>query len=447
MAQPTPTSINCPSCGQPFRAIIEQTLDVGRDPTAKERLLAGRVNLVACPHCGYQGVLSTTLVYHDPAKELLVTYAPMDLGMVQSDQERAIGDLVNRVISDLPGDQRKAYLLQPQTVLTLQGLVDKVLEADGITPDMIEAQRRRLELVEAFAQVEADQVEGLIQDNMELFDLEFFALLAAAAEAATMEGDSRRSLRLLNVRSQLMERTEVGHELQAQEQAIAEAMEELRALGERVTRDQFVDLLIRSADDPVKVEVIALAARPLIDYTTFQMITERISQSTDEEQERLSALRDQLLNISAALERQERAVAQRATDTLRTLMQASDVSAAVQAHIDLLDEAFLRVLQINLDAARQAGDVQTSGRLREIRDAVLQVMQQSAPPEIRLINDLLMIEDEWQAVETLRQRHEEVNQDVIALMDDLAAQLRDIGNQQAAHRLDVLRAEAETLVG
>src|SRR5512139_4048578 len=48
MARPASTSITCPSCSRPFGAILEQLLDVGRDPTAKERLLSGRVNLITC---------------------------------------------------------------------------------------------------------------------------------------------------------------------------------------------------------------------------------------------------------------------------------------------------------------------------------------------------------------------------------------------------------------
>jgi hypothetical protein len=77
MAQSVGTQITCPNCHQPFSAILEQIIDVGRDPQGKARLLAGRTNLVTCPHCGFQTVLSTPLVYHDPTKELLMVHIPM----------------------------------------------------------------------------------------------------------------------------------------------------------------------------------------------------------------------------------------------------------------------------------------------------------------------------------------------------------------------------------
>jgi len=73
--------MSCPSCRQPFGAILEQILDVGIDPSAKERLLSGRINLITCPFCGYRGMVGTPLMYHDPAKKLAIVYVPMELNL------------------------------------------------------------------------------------------------------------------------------------------------------------------------------------------------------------------------------------------------------------------------------------------------------------------------------------------------------------------------------
>ena len=140
--------INCPNCRQPVVADIEQIFDLNKDPTAKQRLLSGAVNQIACPHCGFQGAASTIIVYHDPDKELLLTYSPAELGLAHDEQERRLGTLINRVVDDLSQEKRKGYLLQPQTMLTLQGLVEHVLEADGITKEMIEAQQKRINLIQ-----------------------------------------------------------------------------------------------------------------------------------------------------------------------------------------------------------------------------------------------------------------------------------------------------------
>ena len=148
MARPAPTTINCPVCGQPFNAIVEQIIDVGHDPTSKERLLSGRVNVITCPHCGYQGMVGSPMVYHDPEKSLAIIHVPMELGLEQTEREKIIGDMTNAVMRALPEDAPKGYLLQPQIALTMQGLIDQVLEADGITREVIDEQLRKVELID-----------------------------------------------------------------------------------------------------------------------------------------------------------------------------------------------------------------------------------------------------------------------------------------------------------
>ena len=54
-----------------------------------------------------------------------------------------IGKMINQVTESLPPEQRKAYLFQPQTTLTMQGMLERILEADGISKEEIEAQRAR----------------------------------------------------------------------------------------------------------------------------------------------------------------------------------------------------------------------------------------------------------------------------------------------------------------
>jgi len=125
---------DCPGQVEPGTAAWQHwVIDVLRDPGAKTRLVSGRLNFFQCPSCGFQGTLATPLVYHDPVKELLLTYLPPDLRLNPIDQEKAIGDLIQQVVNSLAPEQRKGYLLRPQAVLTAQGLVERVLEADGVT--------------------------------------------------------------------------------------------------------------------------------------------------------------------------------------------------------------------------------------------------------------------------------------------------------------------------
>ena len=142
-----PVSVNCPKCGKSFIVQVKSVIDVGQEPELKEAFLRGRVNYAECPECGTGGMLSSALVYHDPAKELLITYVPTELGLSSDDREKYVGSLVSAVMNGLPPEERKGYFLQPKTALSLEGLFDTILEADGISKEELEQQRARLSLI------------------------------------------------------------------------------------------------------------------------------------------------------------------------------------------------------------------------------------------------------------------------------------------------------------
>ncbi len=103
--------VNCPNCRQPLVADVQQLFDVNTDPSAKQRLLSGAYNLIQCQVCGFQGNLSTLVIYHDPEKELLLSFVPAEIGLPRNEQERIIGGLINQVINALPQEKRKGYFI------------------------------------------------------------------------------------------------------------------------------------------------------------------------------------------------------------------------------------------------------------------------------------------------------------------------------------------------
>src|SRR5258706_10310847 len=146
---PVKTQVSCPNCRLPGAATLEQLFDGNQDPSAKQRFLSGRFNMIQCPNCGYQGQVAGPIMYHAPEKELLLTFVPMELGLPQPEQEKLIGRLMNDVINKLPQDKRKGYLLSPKPTFTMQGLMERVLEADGITKEMLESQRAKVQLLQS----------------------------------------------------------------------------------------------------------------------------------------------------------------------------------------------------------------------------------------------------------------------------------------------------------
>src|SRR5258708_24665087 len=231
------TQLTCPNCRQPFSAILEQVVDVGRDQQAKPRLLAGRTNLVTCPHCGYQSMLATPLVYHDPDKELMLVYIPMELNLPRAEQDKLVGSLSNAIISSLPQEQRKGYLLMPKNMLSLQGMVEMILEADGVTKEMLEAQRAKMRLVETFLQADPDTIPELVTQHDAEIDQEFFAIMGATMDSALAGGRRDLAKQLKPGQERLEELSTTGQELlkgaSPQEAAIQQVSAGLYGLGEK----------------------------------------------------------------------------------------------------------------------------------------------------------------------------------------------------------------------
>src|SRR5450432_1353857 len=447
------TQLTCPNCRQPFSAILEQVIDVGRDPQAKARLLAGRTNLVTCPHCGYQSMLSTPLVYHDPAKELLLVYIPMELNLPRAEQERLIGSLSNSIMSSLPQEQRKGYLLTPKSMLSMQGMVELILEGDGVTKEMLEAQRAKMRLVETFLQTDPANLPDLVTQHDAEIDQEFFAIIGATMESAL--GGGRRDLaeQMNALQERLLELSTTGQELvkraAEQEARIQEVSAALAGLGEKATYDDLVDLVFQLANEggDETLQVLVGLARPQLEYQFFQTLTARIDAAEGGDKEAMTAIRDRLLELTKLVDQQQNLVLREAADTLKAIANSLDLDAAIRERIELLDDTFLAVLSANIQAAEEAKEVQAAAHLKDIFERVVTLLRQSAPPAIQFINEVMQQKNLDDARAAIASRAAEFGPELVQWIDMLGQDLAQRGNNPALERLIALREEAVKVVG
>lgn len=451
MSQVVRTTLTCPRCRHMFPAIIEQIIDVGRDPQAKARFLSGQVNMISCPNCGHTLAVGTPLLYHDPAKELLLIHVPMELNISPTERENVIGDLTRRVTNDIPPEQRKAYLLQPKQALTIPGMIDMILDADGITAEVREAQREKVRVMEMFLQVSQDEWPRMIEEQSAHINHEFFQLLLATAENAASTGKGSMAEALMQLYDYLIQNTTVGQEViqaaQAQERTVREVAATLQEMGEDMTRDDFMALILDYANDDERLQAIVGLMRPALDYEFFQDLTARIDNATGDEKTHLSQLRERLVELTGVIDQQTQAVLQRAADTLRVIASSEDIEAAIRPRLDMIDDTFLAVLQTNIQAAEQNNDTQTAERLKLVMQKVLEVLRDSAPPQIKLINDVMSAESSDQARQLLEERAPNFGPELLELMDTIANDLEGGGQDGEARQLRELRAVAAQLVG
>ncbi len=294
------TTISCPQCKQPVAAEITRLFDVQQNPQAKQILLSGAYNLIQCPSCGYRGQAPTPIVYHDPEKQLLLTFFPPEMHVPVNQQEQMIGPLIKRVMETLPMDQRKAYLFKPETMLTRQRLVERILEEDGITPEMLKAQQDRLNLLQRLAGASPEARPEVIKQEAELVDDQLLMILQRLIQSASATGEKESAEVLANLQQEILENTEYGKEIlqQAEDQQSAmKALEEASKQG--LTRESLLDLIVDASESEVKLATLVSLARGGLDYGFFQVLSERIQKASGAEQSQLTELREKLLEYDS----------------------------------------------------------------------------------------------------------------------------------------------------
>jgi len=412
---------SCPRCRQPILAEVQQLFDMNVDPTAKQRLLSRNTNVAHCAACGYDGLVSTPIVYHDPDKELLLTFFPPEMGLPVNEQEKQIGPLINQVVNNLPTEKRKGYLFQPQTMFTYQTLIDKVLEADGITKEMIEAQQKRINLIQRLLTTPtAEDRSTIIAQEKDIIDGSFFAILSTVIESSMMQGDEKSAQLLSEINQQLLNETEIGKTLLEQSQETQAAIKKLQEAGkEGLTREKLLETLMELKSDSSLTTVVSLTRNGL-DYQFFQLLSEKIDKEAPENKQALIDLRDKLLNLTREIDNEIKKRLEEGMKLLDSILAETDLEAAVKKHMQEMDEFFSQALQGAFEAAHQNGDME---RLEKIQKVIAIIEKESAPPpELELIQKLLDAADEPARKKLLEENDEMVSDQLLTAMNSIIAE-------------------------
>jgi hypothetical protein len=414
---PQKTQISCPRCRKPVIAQIEQLFDITSDPGAKQRLLGGVSNYAVCQSCGYNGPLATPIVYHDADKELLLTYFPAELGMPVNEQEKLIGPLITQVTNRLPSEKRKAYLLRPQGCLTYQNLVERILGADGITPEMIQAQQKKVSMVERLLGAKSAEARSeIIKQEAALFDAEFFAIFGRLMEGASASGQEQYLTQMDAIQKQLMAKTEYGRKLAYQSNEIQEAVKTLQAAGKGLDREKLLSILIDAPNDD-RLNALVSMTRPGLDYMFFQSLTDRIEKKSGDDRKKLEDLRTKLLEITRLIDQRTEEEFKRANELLNTLLAAEDIQKATTEHLEEMSDVFVQLLNNALKEANQKNDSERMPKLQQIA-TVLQKAS-APPPELALLEELLDAPDEAVLNKLLEQHVKEITPELSSIIANI----------------------------
>lgn len=369
--------VACPACNAQFSAPVQDTIN-GQDMAMKAAFLQGRFNVVQCPQCGSAVAADVPLMYYDLEKELALVYAPSALHLGSDDQEKAIGRITNSVVNSLPAEERKFYLLNPKRFLTLESLAKAVLEADGITEEMMQEQEARIKLLEELMQTPDEAaLKAKIKENDAKFDYEFFEMLTALIQTSQFQGNANQAQALLALRNLLGRWSSKG------KQAIRDIDQKI---GLVVVENQ-EELLnkLENAQNDDDFEALVAAGHPLLDYSFFQNLTAKIDQAVkngdSKTAEKLKSLRTKVLNIKDRHEEESRKALEHASELLQDILKSGRPDKVLANKLEQLDDAFFYVLNMNIEEARRQKQEQAAQALEMIGNMAMSMLQERYGPQ------------------------------------------------------------------
>jgi hypothetical protein len=439
----TRTAINCPQCGKQIVTEIQHVFDIGIDPSAKDRFLSGQYNLAQCPHCQFNGNVTTPVVYHDPSKELLLNFLPPELNLPMPEQEKVIGKLIQQVVDALPPEQRKGYIFNPQRTMTMQGMVERILAEDGITKEVIEAQQKVIELIQRLAAISDEEaLAQVVSEEDEQINAEFFGLMNQLVEGSSARGDNEFAKNLIELQQKLIPITTYGKDMQEKAVEVEEAVKSLNALGENVTREKLMDVVL-DAPNETRVDALVSIARGAMDYQFFQLLSDKIDAAEGDEKEKLTSLREHLLKAAEEIDQAVQARLGMAKQNIDRVLQVDNIKEVILANLGALDEFFMQALALELGEAEKSEDKDKLAKLNLILETLSEAAEsaKSAQGDVELIQALMEADDEQRAL-LLEERKDEITPKLIEGLTGALMQVENAeGQEELTEKLRVIYKE------
>jgi hypothetical protein len=372
MSDQTVEPVVCQNCNAQSAVPVRQIINA-HDLVVKSAFLQGRMTATQCPHCGAVIVAAIPTLYYDTSKELAFIFAPSDLPGSDPAQASIIGALIESLVDSVPTEQRKAYLLDPQRFSSLEGMIEAILAADGITGEVLQAQAAKAKLIEALLQSpsEAALKEKATAHAAEL-DYEFFELLTAYMQAAQMKGDQAGAQTFLALRALL-------GQWAAQSRKIIAEIDAKLGLVVIQSREELLEKLQSANDDSERVALVA-TGHVLLDQAFFQLLDDARKQAASTgEMAKATALTDlsaTVAKLKAAHAANSQVAMQRAAALFKAVVQSDTPDQVLKRNVQEIDEAFFIVLGANIERARRQQQTEPARALELIGQLARTIMQE-----------------------------------------------------------------------
>ena len=424
---------SCPNCQAPIVAELHQVIDVDKDPQLKELLLAGGLNFAQCQVCGFQGQLPVPIVYHDAKNELLFTFSPPDIDKTLEEKEAALAPLLKKIIDNLDPNERKGYLFQPKAMLSVNNLVKNVLLEDGITEEMIADQQEKLKLLDLIFSKDGEKLIETIKENDDKFDRDFFALFAEVAQRILASQDEKSIKKVQEVQEILLKETGIGKKINEETKEFQAASQSLEALGKNLNRATLLELVVKAPNED-RIRALTSLIRPAMDYEFFQMLTERIEKTEDDDRKDLVEKRNLMLKLTQEIDQQVQERINQARLLINQILESDNVERDLFSKLNQVDQFFIQALSIEIDLADQEKKEDRKQKLERILHAI---QEATTPEELKALDNLLVYkDDEEKLVDEVRKLDPELisrlNDYLISLIANYEEQIKGSSDKDKA---------------
>ena len=201
-----------------------------------------------------------------------------------------------------------------------------------------------------------------------------------------------------------------------------------------LTREKLLELVIHSPND-TQLAILVGLARSGMDYTFFQLLTEKMEATKDAENKRLTNLREKLLNLTNEIDKKVQKQYEQAKQLLETILSSENISESAEKNISMIDDLFIQVLENELASARKNADLE---RISKMEQVMIIIEKANEPPaEIKLLQELLSTQGEEELQNKMEEHTSEMTSEFAEIINTVISQTD--GSKQDASLVEKLK--------
>ncbi len=442
---PRSIQVVCPQCKSQVSSLVFPIQDYGANPELLNMLLSGQLDTLTCSACRNAFRLDFPVMVHLPQKEFLGVVVA-ESGNAQVSPQTLIGQLSANFMAKVAPADRKGYMLTPRQYMSMSRLHDTLWEFQGITREMRQRQQAQMVLLQRLIATgeQTEDLQRLLDADTNLVDRNFVLQISQMVQQ-TPEG-AEGSQELQKLLRFILEKTEAGQRVQAQQMAVEDIA---RKMQEGLEGQELVLLLTEQwyleGGQEVVLALVHTAPQKF-DYEFLLELSLLIETAEDESQRKsLETMRSRIdANIKALAQQRaqvQRNVYQASVSLISGALEAQDPSALLRGQIQLLKGPFMPVLMGMISTAEKNKAMDVVQRLLHLRDVALQVQSETMEPEDCFLFQLITAKSVTETRSLMEQQKALITRELLDKMNAMAAGLQENDMKGQAQKIRSLRGQ------